>query len=113
MVIDNHEMAKQYVMEGLAHDAFRDAHDKLVDQKRATHSINLNGVYAKSRGYVARLAMIKDVLEQAVTIATEHHPPTWSCKVTESSVQAAAAIIYHLNEQKEIMMGIDAGSYIV
>ena len=81
-------------------EAFREAHahDQLVDQKQATDNENLQGIYAKSRGYVARLAMAKDVLEQAVSIviaASEgDHQPSWSYKIMESSVKASAAIIY-------------------
>lgn len=64
---------------------------------------------AKARGYLARLAMAKDVLEQAVNIVMAtgngQHPPVWSAKV-EASVKASASMTNHLNGQKEIMMGI-------
>lgn len=57
--------------------------------------------------------MAKDALEQAVSIVTAaregNEQPPWSCKVMESSVKASAAIIQHLNGQKEIMMGVNQG----
>lgn len=108
--MENHSTDKIYTVDGLAYEVFSTAHDELVDRKRATDNENLKGVFAKSRGYLARLAMIKDALEQAITIVmAEGEPPAWSCEVMESSVESAAAIIRHLNDQKEIMMGIGQG----
>lgn len=112
--MDNHKQEQEYTLEGPAYDAFREAHDQLVDQKQATDNENLQGIYAKSRGYVARLAMAKDALEQAVSIviaASEgDQQPSWSYKLMESSVKASAAIVQHLNGQKEIMMGLKQGT---
>lgn len=113
VVMENHKREREYTLEGPAYDAFREAHDQLVNQKQATDNKNLQGIYAKSRGYVARLAMAKDALEQAVQIVIAgNDQPSWSCKVSESSIKASAAIIQHLNGQKEIMMGLKQGIYI-
>ena len=112
--MENHKSEKEYTLEDSAYDAFRDAHDQLVDQKKATEIENLQGIYAKGRGYLARLAMAKDALEQAVSIVTAREdgeqPQSWSCQVMESSVKASAAMIQHLNGQKEIMMGVNQGT---
>ncbi len=54
--------------------------------------------------------MLLHVLEQAVECSTSgEEPQLWDVQISESSVQAAEAIIQHLNTQKEIIMGIDAG----
>ena len=55
-------------MDGDAYAAFRTAHDKLVDKKMSTSNEDLQGIYSKARGYIARLAMILDCLEQAVQV---------------------------------------------
>ena len=111
MVIANHKDPLEYTLEGEAYDAFRSAHDKLVDLKMGTQDEDLQGIYAKARGYTARLAMVLDVLEQAVAMVvnTGTTSITWRSAVTPSSVSAAAAILCHLNEQKEIMMGVKGG----
>jgi len=58
--------------------------------------------------------MILTVLEQAVEISISGgEPQIWDTDITVSSVQAAEAIIQHLNTQKEIMMGIDTGEKIL
>ena len=95
----NHETEQEYTLEGPAYDAFQDAHDQLVDKKKATDNENLQGVYAKARGYLARLAMSIDTLEQALNIVlTENeggqHLPIWSTKVAEA---LSALMINHLN----------------
>ena len=114
--MENHKQERECTLEGPAYDVFREAHDQLVDQKQATDNENLQGIYAKSRGYVARLAMAKDALEQAVSIVIAaregNEQPSWSCKVMESSVKASAAMIQHLNGQKE-MMGLKQGMYSI
>ena len=108
------QVEKEYTLQDAAYDAFRNAHDQLVDKKQATDNENLQGVYAKARGYLARLAMAKDALEQAVNIVMAtgngQDPPVWSTKVMEASVTALASMINHLNGQKEIMMGIKQGT---
>ena len=114
----NHETEQEYTLEGPAYDAFRDAHDQLLDKKKATNNENLQGVYAKARGHLARLAMSIDTLEQAVNIVLKEneggqHLPMWSTKVAESSVKSSALMITHLNQQKEIMMGISQGTAII
>jgi len=79
--------------------------------KVATHNEDLQGMYAKSRGYVARLAMVLFVLEQAtnkVSTALPQDDPGWSIDVHPATVEAAAAIICHLNGQKEILMGLSS-----
>ena len=53
VVMENHKQEREYTLEGPAYDAFREAHDQLVDQKQATDNENLEGIYAKSHGYVA------------------------------------------------------------
>ena len=112
--MDNHKVEKEYTIQGSSYDAFRDAHDQLVDKKQATDNENLQGIYAKARGYLARLAMAKDALEQAVNVVTstegDEQLHEWSTEVMESSVKASASIIDHLNGQKEIMMGVNRGT---
>ena len=54
----NHQSSVQYNFADEAYDVYRKAHDKLVDLKAATTNEDLQGIYAKSTGYVARLAMI-------------------------------------------------------
>ena len=107
---DNHQVSREYTLGSLtpAYEAYQSAYDRLVDQKAATINESLQGVYAKARGYLARLAMILSVLEQAVESSTSGgEPEMWDTRITVSSVQAAESIIQHLNTQKEIMMGID------
>ena len=116
--MQNHKTEKEYTLEGSAYDAFRDAHDQLVDNKQATDNENLQGVYAKARGHLARLAMAKDALEQAMNIVllekeNGQHPLAWSTKVMESSVQASASMMLHLNGQKEVMMRVNQGTLII
>ena len=77
---------------------------------------DLQGVYAKSRGYVARVAMIIYALEQAVLVVGTDNTasiPTWMAAIDVSAVEAAEAIMHHLNNQKMIMMGLDSGIYIM
>lgn len=110
----NHEEERENVLEDLAYDAFREAHDHLVDKKQEAKCENLKGIYAKSRGYLVRLALIKDALEQAVSIVTldgDDQLRSWSLKVSESSVKASAAMINHFNRQKEIIMGNNQGTF--
>ena len=111
MIIQNHQESKEYALRGDAYDNYRRAHDKLVDMKVATDNEDLQGIYAKSRGYVARLAMVLFVLEQA-TIEVSTTPPSddlhWSTDIYPATVEAAAAIICHLNGQKEILMGMSS-----
>ena len=84
MIIQNHQESKEYALRGDAYDNYRRAHDKLVDMKVATDNEDLQGIYAKSRGYVARLAMVLFVLEQA-TIEVSTTPPSddlhWSTDI--------------------------------
>ena len=47
--IENHMEPKEYTLKGEAYEAYRQAHDKLVDKKMATDNQNLQGMYAKSR----------------------------------------------------------------
>ena len=47
----NHQSSVQYNLADGAYEAYRKAHDKLVDLKAATTNEDLQGVYAKSRGY--------------------------------------------------------------
>lgn len=103
--MENHRHSQEYTLGSLtpAYEAYRSVHDRLVDQKVATTTEALQGIYAKARGYVARLAMILTVLEQAVEISISGgEPQIWDTDITVSSVQAAEAIIQHLNTQKEI-----------
>jgi len=96
---------------GDAYENYHRAHDKLVDMKVATHNEDLQGMYTKSRGYVARLAMVLFVLEQAtneVPTALPQDNLCWSIDVHPATVEAAAAIICHLNGQKEILMGLSS-----
>lgn len=112
--MDNHHEEREYSLEGHAYEAFREAHDHLVDKKQATQNENLQGIYAKGRGYLARLAMSIDALEQAVAIVVNEgdQSPAWSCQVMESSVKSAAAMVDQLNGQKEIMMGVSQGNIL-
>ena len=112
----NHQSSVQYNFADGAYEACRKAHDKLVDLKAATTNEDLQGVYAKSRGYVARVAMIIYALEQAVLVVGTDNTaniPTWMAAIDVSAVEAAEAIMHHLNNQKMIMMGLDSGIYIM
>ena len=52
---------------GNAHEAFRVAHDRLVDLTvETTNSEDMQGIYTKAQGYVARVAMIIYCLELAL-----------------------------------------------
>ena len=116
VIMENHRHSQEYTLGSLTpgYEAYRSAHDRLVDQKVATTTEALQGIYAKARGYVTRLAMILTVLEQAVEISISGgEPQIWDTDITVYSVQAAEAIIQHLNTQKEIMMGIDTGEKIL
>ena len=76
----NHQSSVQYNFADRAYEAYRKAHDKLVDLKAATTNEDLQGVYAKSRGYVARVSMIIHALEQAVLVVSTDNTaniPTW------------------------------------
>ncbi len=118
VIMDNHKCSLEYSLGNLtpAYEAYRKAHDRLVDQKIATRNEALQGIYVKARGYLARLAMILHALEQAIqsnSSGEEEETLVWDTQVTESSVLAAEAIIQHLNTQKEIMMGIHPGECII
>ena len=109
VIMENHRHSQEYTLRSLtpAYEAYRSAHDRLVDQKVATTTEALQGIYAIARGYVL------SVLEQAVEISISGgEPQIWDTDITVSSVQAAEAIIQHLNTQKEIMMGIDTGKIL-
>ena len=94
-------------MEGDSYEAFSVAHDKLVDKKRGTENEDVQGIYAKARGYIARLAMILEALELAMDrVCNSQSPTQWTTSVKQSSVLAAEAIIEHLNNQKLILMGL-------
>ena len=110
VIMENHRHSQEYTLRSLtpAYEAYRSAHDRLVDQKVETTTEALQGIYAIARGYVL------SVLEQAVEISISGgEPQIWDTDITVSSVQAAEAIIQHLNTQKEIMMGIDTGEKIL
>ena len=79
----------QYNFADEAYDVYRKAHDKLVDLKAATTNEDLQGVYAKSRGYVARLAMIVHALEQAIVVVGTTNTPTWTAAIDVFAVEAA------------------------
>ncbi len=79
----------------------------------AIGSEDLQGIYAKSWGYVARLAMVMFVLEQATNeVSTTLAPEClqWSIDILPFTVEAAEAIVHHLNSQKEILMGVNSAS---
>ncbi len=128
--MQNHEEDKEYVLHGQAYETYRAAHDHLVDLKVATTDENLQGIYAKARGYVARVAMIIHCLELAVAmVAPQSDTDTfddnsmdtegtsaglWVLEVSSKAVEASRQIIAHLNKQKVIMMGLHgAGTYII
>ena len=110
--MQNHQSSVQYNFADEAYEVYRKAHDKLVDLKAATTNEDLQGVYAKSRGYVARLAMIIHALEQAIVVVGTANTPTWTAAIDVSAVEAAEAIMHHLNNQKMIMMGLESGIYL-
>ena len=53
VIIQNHRQCKEYTLMGDAYENYRRAHDKFIDMKVATDNEDLQGMYAKSRGYVA------------------------------------------------------------
>lgn len=58
--------------------------------------------------------MIIHALEQAVLVVSTDNTaniPTWTAAIDVSAVEAAEAIMHHLNNQKTIMMGLDSGIY--
>lgn len=108
----NHQSSVQYHFSDRAYEIYRKAHDKLVDMKAATTNEDLQGIYAKARGYVARLSMIIHALEQALVIVEGSDTvsaPCWTAAIDASAVEAAEAIMHHLNNQKRIMMGLESG----
>ena len=113
--MENHHGSdcKEYHVQEEAYDAYRQAHDRLVDMKSATSNENLQGIYAKARDYVARLAMILHALEHAVAKVADGEPhdgtTEWSISITASAVEAASAIMEHLNLQKKTLMGLETG----
>ena len=44
-------------------------------------------------------------------LTTQPTFPTWTAAIDVSAVEAAEAIMHHLNNQKMIMMGLDSGIY--
>ena len=107
-----HQTHKLYTMEEEAYDLFRDADDQLVQQKLQAGDENVQGVLSKSRGYVARLAMIVHCLEEAIECVVGEAPTNWRTEITQSAVKASIAIVNHFNSQRFIALGCDDGSHL-
>ena len=56
--------------------------------------------------------MITHALEQAIVVVGTANTPTWTAAIDASAVEAAEAIMHHLNNQKMIMMGLESGIYL-
>ncbi len=87
-----------------------EAYKQLVGKNAKVDDEDVQGIFSKARGYVARMTMILHCLEQAVQ-GVLSGDSGWKNEIEPATVQAAANIIYHLNNQKIILAGKDvAGS---
>ena len=99
-------MPRAYTMDGDALTAFQQYHDDLV---RRQVNENIQGILSKTCGYVARLSMVRFMVEQALANALEGMNPctTWSTTIIEDCVNASASIMDYLIKQKLIMMDVE------
>ncbi len=101
-----HETEIVYSFSSSGLEAYKHAHDLLVDKKAKVDDEDVQGILSKARGYVARTAMILHCLEQAVQ-GVLSGDSGWKNEIEPATVQAAANIIDHLNNQKIILAGKD------
>jgi len=67
-IADNHQEMQVYNLEGDAYCAYRETHDKLVEDKLKSTNENAQGILSKARGYCARIAMVIHSLELALEL---------------------------------------------
>ena len=103
IIADNHDDTQVYTLENEAYIAFRDIHNKLVEEKLKSTNKIAQGILSKARGYVARIALVIHCLELFLAPSS----PMWDTKISVDAVKAATAIILHFNEQKLIMLGLN------
>ena len=104
-----HKSPREYTMDDNAMTAFQCYHDNLVRRQSRQVNENIQGIFFKTCGYVARLSMVLFVLEQALTSVLEGENPdlqcmVWSTTYTEDRVNASASIMDYLIKRKLIMM---------
>ena len=87
-IADNHEDTLTYTLENEAYTAFRDIHDRLVEDKLKTTNENAQGILSKAGGYVARIALVIHCLELSLSESS----PRWDTKISVDAVKAATAI---------------------
>ena len=111
----NHQSSVQYHFSDRAYEIYRKAHDKLVDMKAATTNEDLQGIYAKARGYVARLSMIIHTLEQALIIVEGSgtvSAPCWIAAIDASAVEAVAQLPQYSRHPRLLMVEPDQDGLI-
>ena len=106
MIAENHDDTLIYTLENESYTAFRDIHDRLVEEKLKSTNENAQGILSKARGYVARIALVIHCLELSLSTSS----PRWDTNISVDAVKAATAIIQHFNQQKFIMLGLNENS---
>ena len=83
VVRDAHDSETAYTLAEEALAAFTTVHDNFVSQKMRVKDENAQGILAKARGYLARVAMVLHALEQAVLLV-RNEATSWSTETVQA-----------------------------
>ena len=102
-------------------ESFRTSHDDLVNRQGLQTNDNIQGILAKSRGYIARTSMLLFVLEQALTTVLNQQdllhspdpaqqsspmPSRWLTTINSDAIAGGSQIVNYLCQQKFTMMDL-------